>query len=457
MENFYVSIEETFRVIGGDGIIDRDVHIYGKDLVADRPISLMALAKRDKIPLNNYFRVDLEFNPKILRSNERTIILISDENMLYLLDRYTAELEDLGQIDNPVRDVLITDNDMYILTTKELLHYNSYFEPVNSVEISTIIEDMNEGDLICFYKDNKKYNKDLKFKIILLEDSIAVVYNHIYIFSSELKFINKHPLEIQGATFMKKYNKFACIKGDQIVFIESNGLEHGDPLVTPGFYSTTIEQMYIGDEALLVLGDGKSIRVYYLKNLNWYKKMEIPGKFHSVYDESICIYDTGYTGITIEPTDDATVNLMHEDKNNMQKFYSYSRLYINKSINTFYFIDGNTLKYTNVYQSKTLPTFFNKEIVLENTIKSVFYKDNLLFIYVDNTINCAGSINSNSENLKYKKKFGNLKNSLKLNCSDMQASADRSITQEYKDNALYIYEASNATFQFYKKCDIRNG
>ncbi|KAI5151281.1 hypothetical protein ENBRE01_2026 [Enteropsectra breve] len=449
MENFYVNIEETVHMINTYGIVDRDVHINGRTLEADRPLSKVAEALRDNQFEGQYFIKRLEFDPKLIRSNEHEILLISDENVFYRLNRYTEDVEDLGQIKDPIRDVLLTDEGVYILTTQELMHFNSSCELIHSAKVETVIEDMKEGDLIGFYKDNKKYDKKLKFKIIALEDNIAIVHKHIYIFNRKLGFVNKLPQEIQGATFIKKYNMFACIKGDQVVFIEPNGIEHGDPLLTPNFYSKKIDQMHFGDESFLVLADGNSTRVYYMKNSYWFKKLEIPGKFHSVYDETICLYDYRCSGITFGTTDDANANLTRKDKNNIKNWYSVSRLFFNRGIDPFWLIDGNTLKCTNLYQTQQPPPCYFKEIETENNIKSVFYNDGLLFIYVDNTID-----SSTSENLKCKKKNVILKSRIK--CGDKQASVDDSHSQEYRDNALYIYETINDNIRLYKKCEIRN-
>ncbi|KAI5149132.1 hypothetical protein ENBRE01_0720 [Enteropsectra breve] len=436
MENFYVSNENRFQLYTGPGIVDKDVLIYGNTLVADRPVRKMISAGSDELNSSSKLNMELDFDTEILRSSERVILMISDENDVYHFDRYTEDFEYLGQAQDPIRDVLLTDVAVYILTTQELMHFDSFCKLISSVCINNIIEVVNQDNLCIFYQ--KSVKKDLKFKIMTLNDSIAVIHNYIYIFNSKLEFIQKLPQDIHDATFMKKYNKFACIKGDQIVFIEPNGLEHGDPLPTPGFYSNIIEQLYIGDESLLVLADGESIRGYYMKNSYWFKKFEIPGEFHSVYDESICIKEYNYYTISIsDETIDMVIRLTY--KENFERINIVNRLLINRRINPFYIIDGNKLRCTNPQQSQIAPPFFYKEIELENNIKSVFYKDNLLFIYVDDRIDYGYGIINNQDDTNSKMDSFNEKQTCLV---------------EDKTKALYVYEVNNGNFILIKKREL---
>ncbi|KAI5152491.1 hypothetical protein ENBRE01_2870, partial [Enteropsectra breve] len=452
MENFYVSRENEKKSYSDRAIVYRDVEVYERCLIAKKPISKMWSAARKDMSLFSQFSLELEFYPKLIRSNEHEILLISDENMFYRINRYTESVEELGQIQDPIRDVLLTDEGVYILTTQELLHFNSYCELVNSVKVGAFIADANESDVMSFYKVNKKYNKDLKFKIMTFNDSIAVVYNHIYIFSNELKFISKLPQEIQDATFIKKYNRFACIKGDQIVFIEPNGLEHGDPLPTPGFCGNKIEQLYFANESLLVLADNISTRIYYMKNFYWYKKLEIPGRFDSINGETLYFNYQGTSEVSYLKMSNAKYSTP-EEINKLSKWHSVLRVDIGRSINPFCVIDGNKLKYTNLYRAQIPPPFFYKELEFENNIKSVFYKEGLLFVYVDNSISADRDVIGNEGNIKSNKSiFTKNDNS----CGGKQILEDESNSKNYKDNAVYIYEVNDDNFKLYKKYEIRN-
>ncbi|KAI5152490.1 hypothetical protein ENBRE01_2869 [Enteropsectra breve] len=459
MENFYVSRENECKVYTDRGIVDRDVQVYDGLLIADRPISIRLAAVRDNLSLCSQFQMELEFDPKILRSNEHEILLISDEDVFYRINRYTEDLKELGQIQDPVRDVLLTDEGVYILTTQELLHFNSYCELVNSVKVGAFIEDANYGNLTGIYKDNKTVKNEILFKITTFNDSIAVVYNHIYIFSSELKFISKLPQEIQDATFIKKYNRFACIKGDQIVFIEPNGLEHGDPLPTPGFCGNKIEQLYFANESLLVLADSISTRIYYMKNFYWYKKLEIPGRFDSINDETLYYNYQGASEVSLMKMTDGK-HKASEAKNTILKWHSVIKVDIGRSINPFCVIDGNKLKYTNLLRPRIPPPFFYKELEFENNIKSVFYKEGLLFIYVDNSIDAFKCNVTNNEDTNINTIDGSKTemNSCfeKKIYPEKQVLVDERHSKKIKDNAVYIYEVNNDNFKLHKKCEIRN-
>lgn len=306
MENFFVRAK-TREAISENFIYDNS-----------------ALVESSVLKFGNNPPLQLPFIPVVMKNMRFDYFLISEDKTLYRINKHQLEIESIGAVVDNILAVECGYDRVVILTDKELLLFNPYFDLEKSV---------------CL-KDLSVRNCNAPAKIRFGTDVISIIFEtQMIMVDLSLKITGAVEEAISDAVFIKKYNKFAClVKSTQNTkFFEPNGLEHGTPLEASGdsIYFLNVESCEI-----LLVSDQTHTVGYFMKNFFWYKKFVLPGNLHSTEENVIVILENGF-------------------------LYKYS---VFRELSEGLVINGNLLHYTNFQMALIPPPFYLRQISLDSQI-----------------------------------------------------------------------------------------
>lgn len=327
-------------------------------------------------------RVELTFTPVYLRNLPFDFFLISDNQNLYRINKHKQEIDDLGYLTDSIRAVECGLDRIVIATDKELLLFNAYFDLARSKSLH--LEGRSEcnssvscckTDASCcrqnvakhcamggsdhtgcsqggpMWRSGRNPNFSTRgYKIVYGDDLFGYIEpSRMTIYDFNLDPIGVIDESILDATYISRYNKFACATARSIRFIEPNGLEHGDPL---NVEAEMLENMTVCGCNLLVAGKGSEVAVFYMKNFFWYRKLVIQGDFLQVENNAVVV----------------------SDSDTVTKFFIYRE----KSSN--FVIDGPRLYYTNLGRAIIPPPFYFKCVEVGSQVRGFCFDGSMLCI-----------------------------------------------------------------------------
>lgn len=276
------------------------------------------------------FEMQLPFACRFFKNLAYDFLTISSDQCLYRINKHRKELEEIGRIEGTICDVSVRGDAIVIVTEKEILLFNGYFNLVKSTAFAHTVVGSQ--------------------RIVWADDLFGIIEEaQMTVYSQELVAISVIKRSVACAAFISNYNKFACASEGKIRFIEPNGLEHGDPLPVA---SSSVAVLAVDNSWLLVTSHDTTIQVFYMKNFHWYKKLEIAGSFFCCEGNAILV----------------------RDGRRIKKHFVYGEL------NNGFVIDGSTLAYTNFSRAIIPPPFYYKRIALEQQITSFCFRSGRLII-----------------------------------------------------------------------------
>lgn len=320
-------------------ILEREEIVCGQSFIYDNGAKL-----HNKTILFNSESIEIPFSPVYFKNLTFDFLLLSEDQTLYRINKFKKILESIGTITDRILAISCGNDKIVILTDKEILLFNSYFDLEAHIDLLKVYEASiaEEFDTL-----NSKYK-------IVFGDDIFVIITPVsaIILSFDLSINGIYKDSILDAVFISKYNKFACISTHEhcIKFIEPNGLEHGEPL---NDFCENLKSLFIGDTQLILLDKKDHVVGYYQKNFFWYKKFTLKGKLYSTEDNSIIV----------------------KDDNSLFQYF----LFKEKAIN--FVINGSILYYTNFNRAIIPPPFYYKAINFESEI--------FCFCFFRSTLACA--------------------------------------------------------------------
>jgi len=350
MENFYLRNRQLLK-------FNKSTSLYSTDCWIDQNVL--------------YFREDrisLPFNAVYLQSLAYDIFLISDDQNLYRINKHVKEIENFGCLIDRIYAVGCEKDKVIIVTDKEILYFNAYFDLTKNKNIGSPVlnsEDSGENKANSPESKDKSMTESFenfslhspRFNSLVFGDGVfAVIFpKAMHIFNLDLELVSSVSQKVKSAVYIAKYNKFACAIGSTIMFIEPNGLEHGDPLVAEA--SVLMKLAVDGAEILLACNNG-TISGHFMKNFFWYNKFNVSGKLFGTEDNAILILQG----------------------------HSIFKYHVYRETSENFVIDGSSLYYTNLGRACIPPPFYYKQIKIDAQIKGFYYDQSLLFIMSEKAI-----------------------------------------------------------------------
>ncbi|EOB13297.1 Putative elongator complex protein 1, partial [Nosema bombycis CQ1] len=297
-------------------------------------------------------------NTKIVDYKYETLYY-NEDNALRLRNKHTSNEREIGTISTEIILISKSEDEKYtvIVTQEDILLFDCYFDLIGSLEldIKNSFIDVEWGD----------------------EEFVVVCKDKLLFFDDKMNLLGENKdYEFISVSFRSKYNLFVCATKDKIVFIESNGLEHGEHLEV-----VTSHLKMLNDDLLLCIDTNNSaeitVELFYSKNFYWYRKQKknFEGEFLGVKNNSFYVKQSSKA-------------LEYTIVNN-----------IDACNNRFYVIDGNNVLFTDLNKNKTPPPLSDFVIDCKQEIKSLDIQDNLVSILVTGKLlNFDGSFNLISVN-----------------------------------------------------------
>ncbi|ELA42006.1 uncharacterized protein VICG_01023 [Vittaforma corneae ATCC 50505] len=332
MENFFIKGKSQLNV-SDKSIYDNSAFIENRSLKTENT------------------RIELPFTPIFMRNLSFDYFLISKDQTLYRINKHKKEIENIGMITDKILAIECAYDKIVILTDKEILLFNAYFNLENSVELESVIVRKSENQSNTIYDSDISVPSNSTFKIRFGDWVFAVIFpSFSLIFDFDLKTLGIIDESIVDAVFIKKYNKFACLhfSSKKIRFFEPNGLEHGDSLDA---FGDSLCILKVGGGVLLIANES-GVSGYYMKNFFWYKKFTLKGKFYGIEDNSIIMKENGYL----------------------------CRYYVYRELSDGLVINGNELYYSNFQRAIIPPPFYYKKIAVNDQIHCFSFNKGSLVI-----------------------------------------------------------------------------
>ncbi|AFN83804.1 IkappaB kinase complex protein [Encephalitozoon romaleae SJ-2008] len=316
MENFFprhVSITEIGK---GNWIYSKGYIVKGLSIYDDTGI------KVSEIP----------FIPRHFHALTFEYFLIDDLDTIYLINKNTAEISEIGRVKDGVVSVSISRDESWcvIISTTEILLFDTYIDLKKSIgiEVDNVIR-VEWADYGLF---------------AVLTNSMILFYD------TELNLVGKSKEgKYIDVSWRGKYNIFGCTTSTGILFVEPNGLEHGNPL---DVQCSTLS--FLENEDVLITTEkndgGSLLKVFYTKNFHWYLKTskQVPGKFLCT-EKNTVVFNDGERLVRV---------FLFEERTRYGPEY--------------YVIDGNCILYTDFSEKIIPPPFFSTRIELDGNIIDVF-------------------------------------------------------------------------------------
>lgn len=314
------NLKFLFEAMENFTILTREEITFNSSFIYDREAWLTA----NKIEFDSNC-LDIPFKVIFFRNLSFDLLILSQDQTLYRINKFKKLLEPIGTITDKILAISTGNDKIVILTEKEILLFNSYFDLDRHVEVSKVIGD---------FRYIEEYELNYTYRIIFGDGVFTLLTpESMNILNFELSVCGIFNEKILGAIFISDYNKFACLTlSDKCIkFIEPNGLEHGEPLFD---FAGNIHSLFIGNTQIILLDKKDCVEGYYQKNFFWYKKFSIKGNFYSTEDNAIIIQEE-------------------------QTLFKY-RVFREKS--TKFVINSNNLYYTNFNRAIIPPPFYYKSI-----------------------------------------------------------------------------------------------
>lgn len=343
MENFFFRYSENLKFQKNDFLYDNNSYIDEHTLHTPETTTTL--------PFSVLFFKNLKYD----------FLIISIDQYFYRVNKYRKQIEEIGLIKDPLLEVSINNDNIVLITTKEIMLFNGYFDLVRSIEIDLeqILDEkfiITKLDAVKIADHSTMHQTTQSLHLVWAEDSFCVLGKSCsVIFNLQLEIVSKIQQHIKAMAFISKYNKFACAVNNKIQFFEPNGLEHGDPLMVE---SNIVDILNVDGSELLVFYKDGVVQVYFMKNFYWYKKMEIFGEYFASEGNALIL----------------------KKDNSIVKHFVYTET------NESFVIDGSNLNYTNYLRALIPPPLFYKSLKLDSQIKNFYRNENILIILTQNAI-----------------------------------------------------------------------
>jgi len=222
--------------------------------------------------------LDVPFTVKYLYALTFEYLLIDESDTIYLANKSTLEIQEIGKVSGVIVLVSISRDEKWcvVVTHAEILLFDAYIEFKKSVKMEF------DGLIGIEWTDH--------------DDFALLTANRVYFYDISLNIVGRSKeREYSGITWRTKYNIFGCASTEGIVFVEPNGLEHGDII------EEVCDEVFFVEDLDIVLAmkhvpEGSVLKVLYMKNFHWYRKSSIvvPGRFVCVEQNTVLFKDKQY-------------------------------------------------------------------------------------------------------------------------------------------------------------------
>ncbi|KAI4292787.1 hypothetical protein PAPHI01_2061 [Pancytospora philotis] len=316
--------------------------------------------------------LDLPFPVAVFRDLQYDFLLLSRDQALYRVNKHRRAVEEIGRLHDAVLGIYPGGDLFLVLTTKELLLFNGYFELLESLDIRSAVSSHKLGRSTagkqCCRESRAGCSCDaIESAVDKVLPGVATLClssgfteavwagdlimligaDESVVLDAKLAILTVISERISSAVYISRYNKFACAVGGAIRFIEPNGLEHGDALEVR---ADRLASMEVDGEHLLVVAastagsesvrDGpaaQSTAVYFMKNFCWYRKAVVR------------------TGRLLK----AAGNLLITTTGSSVRLH-----YLYREMSCGLVVDGNRLLYTNFSSAIIPPPLYYKELTV---------------------------------------------------------------------------------------------
>lgn len=319
MENFFIRAKTRLDAVESF-LYDDSALVEGRSLKVDGKVVMT-----------------LPFTPLLFKNLSFDYFFISESGELYRVNKYKMTVENIGRATDKIVDVAYASDKVAVLTTKEVLVFNAYFD----LERSRLLEG-----------GENKENSGVPHKIRFGDGVIAVIFPACTVMLDfDLKITGRVEESISDAVFIKRYNKFACLvpATGSVRFFEPNGLEHGCPFEALG---ERICIMNIDGFELLLVSDSATVTAYFMKNFFWYKKFTVAGRFFGVEHNAI----------------------LTRDRLTLAKYHVF------RELSSGLVIDGCNLYYTNLQKAIIPPPMYLRKVSLPSQVLSFFLAGDQLYV-----------------------------------------------------------------------------
>lgn len=363
MENFFYRNLELLKRINKFQFYSNGSYIKSKTLYFDK------------------LEIYLGFETVYFNNLTYDFFIISEDQNLYRINKYKKKIDNFGSITDKILSVECGSEGIVIVTEKEIMVFNVYFDLVKSIffeaetywslkENSTSKLSLNteknkcpinhEKDKIeCLCEktsqinlnENRSEASTLNTNSIILGDELFAYLTPygMYVFDFDLEYLGYSAEKVKSAVYISRYNKFACAIGVMIKFIEPNGLEHGDPLLDD---MDKLALLNVDNCTLLIGYKNNMITGFFMKNFFWYKKFTFDGEFFGIHKNCI----------------------LFEKNDALYRYFMY------REISQNFVIDGSKLYYTNLKKAIIPCPFYYKKIECSSQILSFYLNNNILYI-----------------------------------------------------------------------------
>ncbi|KAF9764583.1 hypothetical protein NGRA_0443 [Nosema granulosis] len=274
------------------------------------------------------------------------VLFVSKDNSLVLRNKHTKNERELGTINSEILKISKSNDENYtvIVTRDDILLFDSYLDMIGSVDL------------------NKEKTKDF-IEVQWAEDEFCVVFKtELLFFDVKLKQIGLNSnYEFRSVCYREKYNIFVCATKNKIVFIESNGLEHGEHIeIEAEFVSMITNDIMLCSKETRY--SSTTINILYSKNFHWYKKQTktYTGRITKIEKNRIYL-------------ENGSVEIILCGK-------------VDRFDNLYMVVDGCKLLYYNMNDSKIPPPLSKYNINFKGQIQSVDIQNGSLLVHLPEKI-----------------------------------------------------------------------
>ncbi|KAM0672714.1 hypothetical protein OCOL_000448 [Ordospora colligata] len=320
MDNFFIRhIQRT--------CIDTEEWMYSKEYMIKNGVIYDCVFKKV---------LDVPFVVKYFHALTFEYLLVDELDTIYLANKNTLEIQEIGKVNDGIVLLSISRDEKWcvIVTHEEILLFDTYIEFKKSVKVDY------DGLIAIEWTDR--------------DDFALLTTKRVFFYDISLNIIGKSKeREYSGIAWRAKYNIFGCSCTEGIVFIEPNGLDHGDAIEEVCDEIAFLEDL----DVLLTMKqvpEGLALKVLYTKNFCWYRKASIvvPGRFVCVEQNVVLFKDN----------ECITRAYIFGEKTHFESEY--------------YVIDGMNVLYTDFSKRIIPPPLFSRKIVCDNEVIDVFaYKN----------------------------------------------------------------------------------
>lgn len=335
MESFFVCQSKQLKVLNAPD----ETFLYNNGaMIVNRTLEWQS--RQFSLPVGTRFFLNMRYD----------FFIVSNEQRLYRFNKYKEELVELGQIVDEILDIFTDGDVVVLLSDKEMMLFDKYFVLSHSVAF-----DPSE-----VAGHSAKQQSASRPQLAWAAESFYIYgWKKAVGFNMKLERINSiEGRRILSMVYIARYNKFACVTDScDIQFIEPNGLKHGEPI---NHRSGRVDILKVDDSELLVSSDiaAGTATAFFMKNFQWYRKLELEGEVVCCEENSIIIRHGG-------------VLVMH---------------FIQREFCHRFVVDGARLNYTNMHRALIPPPFYYKQLCFPQQIQRFCHTSGRVLVLSGHTL-----------------------------------------------------------------------